>query len=352
MSTKSNADKQPPSAAGLLLNLDTNPQVIVKKPTQNIEYIQNICFRYLRPSQPPPPPPGDIIINEREAEVAPAHPPLIIRQIPRERALSPQPVVIREAPPVWPYSAEHPLSMLADATSPKVIEVKGKTLPAPPRKIIIERMPRVEQPKPPKIIIERWLPYEPSKVKRRVIYERSRDSSLDTERFLRPEQQQQQPQPYQQQQQQRPMSNFDYEAEKLRAHRNYIKSLNELEEQQRRAQSQQFQQQQQSQQQQQQPQRPYSSSIATTSGESTTSTKRSASSVCELADLVFKSIDVDNKGTITVEDTQNLLRKLNTRFGTTYNKNDIREFFLALDKNNDGLIDMHEFRDAFFRLYS
>lgn len=46
---------------------------------------------------------------------------------------------------------------------------KGKKLPPPPRKVIIEKLPTLPQ-KPPAIIIERWLPYP--KVKRQVIYQK------------------------------------------------------------------------------------------------------------------------------------------------------------------------------------
>ncbi len=50
--------------------------------------------------------------------------------------------------------------------------VKGKKLPPPPRKVIIERLPEFP-PKPQPVIIERWLPYPP--VKRKVIYQRLAD---------------------------------------------------------------------------------------------------------------------------------------------------------------------------------
>lgn len=49
---------------------------------------------------------------------------------------------------------------------------KGKRLPPPPRKVIIERLAPLPS-KPQAVLIERWLPY--SQVKRRVIYQRSNE---------------------------------------------------------------------------------------------------------------------------------------------------------------------------------
>ena len=44
------------------INEDMNPQVIKKKVSQNLEYVQELAFRYLKP--PTPPLPGDIIIKQ------------------------------------------------------------------------------------------------------------------------------------------------------------------------------------------------------------------------------------------------------------------------------------------------
>jgi hypothetical protein len=56
-------------------------------------------------------------------------------------------------------------------------------MPPPPRKILIERLPKLPE-KPQKIIVEKWLPYEKQKLKRRVVYQRS---GPDSERFPTPE---------------------------------------------------------------------------------------------------------------------------------------------------------------------
>ena len=138
-----------------VINEDQHPEIITKKSTQHLEYVQELAIRYLRP--PTPPTPGEIIITqEANSSIAPA-PPLIIRQQPA-RAETPEPLVIREAPPEPPV-----------VVGRKVITISGKRLPPPPRKVIIERLAPLPS-KPQNVIIERWLPY--STVKRRVIFNR------------------------------------------------------------------------------------------------------------------------------------------------------------------------------------
>lgn len=139
-----------------VINEDANPEIIMKRIDRSIEYVQELAIRYLRP--PTPPAPGDIVIT-MEANVAtgPA-PPLIIRQQPA-RASTPEPLVVREAPPQPP-----------PAVGTKRITISGKRLPPPPRKVIIERLAPLPS-KPQNVIIERWLPY--TETKRRVIFNRS-----------------------------------------------------------------------------------------------------------------------------------------------------------------------------------
>ena len=60
-----------------------------------------------------------------------------------------------------------------------VITVSGKTIPPPPRKVIIERLPEIPR-KPQSIIIERWLPYK--QIKRKVIF--VRDDRQNNERRI------------------------------------------------------------------------------------------------------------------------------------------------------------------------
>jgi len=135
---------------------DANPQIINKRVEQQIEYVQELAIRYLRP--PTPPVPGEIVISmESDIQTGPA-PPLIIRQQPA-RASTPEPLVVREAPPQPPQPV-----------GPKRITISGKRLPPPPRKVVIERLAPLPS-KPQNVIVERWLPY--GEVKRRVIFNKA-----------------------------------------------------------------------------------------------------------------------------------------------------------------------------------
>lgn len=139
------------------INIDENPELIVRPNTQRLTYKQDIAVRYLKPATPPPP--GPIIIREIRAPAPPAAPPIILRQRPPPPR-TPSPVIIREKPPVRPKSV--PTTVIRKIIPPP---------PPPPRKLIIERLPKLP-PKPRPVIIERWLPYE--KQKRQVIHERAR----------------------------------------------------------------------------------------------------------------------------------------------------------------------------------
>ena len=139
---------------------DSNPQIINKRVEQQIEYVQELAIRYLRP--PTPPAPGEIIITQEANTVTGPAPPLIIRQQPA-RAETPEPLVIREAPPQPPA-----------AIGPKRITISGKRIPPPPRKVVIERLAPLPS-KPQNVIVERWLPY--GEVKRRVIFNKAAEVS-------------------------------------------------------------------------------------------------------------------------------------------------------------------------------
>jgi hypothetical protein len=156
----------------------------------------DIFQRYLRPVSPTPP--GDVIIKQEPDQVPRAQPALIIRQIPKQRAdPDTEPIVLREKPPAHLLNPEH--------YQKKVITVKGKNLPPPPRKVpktncinirqkcflhylifmaklkvIIERFQQENIKPPPPIILERWLPVSSAPSKRKVIFEKS-SSQIDTE---------------------------------------------------------------------------------------------------------------------------------------------------------------------------
>jgi hypothetical protein len=113
-----------------------------------------LAVRYLRP--PTPPAPGEIVITQEPNVLTPPAPPLVIRQQP-PRPITPEPLVVREAPPPAPQ----PIGR-------KLITISGKRLPPPPRKVVIERLAQLPA-KPQSVLIERWLPYK--KVKRRVVFQ-------------------------------------------------------------------------------------------------------------------------------------------------------------------------------------
>lgn len=135
------------------LNEDHKPKIIKKKSLKNLEYVQDIAIRRLRP--PTPPAPGEIVITQEANRLTPPAPPIIIRQQP-PRPNTPEPIVLRETPPKPP-----------EVVGRKVITISGKKLPPPPRKVVVERLAPLPS-KPQAIIAERWLPY--TEVKRRVIF--------------------------------------------------------------------------------------------------------------------------------------------------------------------------------------
>ncbi|RMZ94569.1 hypothetical protein BpHYR1_000436, partial [Brachionus plicatilis] len=62
------------------LNNDPNPELIRKKPSEKIRYVQDVAFRFLEP--PKAPKPGDIVVRQLpNRQIAPA-PPLVVRQAP------------------------------------------------------------------------------------------------------------------------------------------------------------------------------------------------------------------------------------------------------------------------------
>lgn len=113
-----------------------------------------MTIRYLRP--PTPPEPGEIVIKLEANKLTPPAPPIVIRQQP-PKPVTPEPLIIREAPPPAP-----------PCIGRKLITIYGQRLPPPPRKVVIERLAPLPN-KPQSVLIERWLPYTQSK--RRVIFQ-------------------------------------------------------------------------------------------------------------------------------------------------------------------------------------
>ncbi|CAF1252000.1 unnamed protein product [Rotaria sp. Silwood1] len=149
--------KATPDVKNYPINVDSNPELIVRPNTQRLTYKQDIAVRYLRPNTPPPP--GPIVIREIRAPPPPHAPPIILRQRPPPPR-TPSPIIIREKPPSRPKSV--PTTVIKKVIPPP---------PPPPRKLIIERLPNLP-PKPRPVIIERWLPYH--KQKRQVIHEKAK----------------------------------------------------------------------------------------------------------------------------------------------------------------------------------
>ena len=77
------------------------PITIIKKNNSAIEYNQDVTVKYLKP--PSPPAPGDLIIRSENSNTIsfPPAPPQIIRQL-SNRPFTPEPLIIREAPPEPP----------------------------------------------------------------------------------------------------------------------------------------------------------------------------------------------------------------------------------------------------------
>jgi hypothetical protein len=127
------------------LNVDPAPVLIKKKPTERLQYVQNVSLKFLKP--PAPQQPGDITIVQEMDVQAPAAPALHITQKP-PLPLTPAPIIVRERPPKPPAPI-----------APRNIVIPGKVIPPPPRKVIVERLPQIP-PKPQDIIVERWLGYQ------------------------------------------------------------------------------------------------------------------------------------------------------------------------------------------------
>ena len=101
-----------------------------------------------------------IIRQENFTPIAPAPPQIIRQHAPRPH--TPEPLIIREAPPEIPVHIPRKVVMISGQNSTE----------APPRKVIIEKLPALPA-KPQSVIIERWLPYKEQK--RRVIFQQAQN---------------------------------------------------------------------------------------------------------------------------------------------------------------------------------
>lgn len=77
------------------------------------------------------------------------------------------------------------------------------------------------------------------------------------------------------------------------------------------------------------------------------------SNITDISNLlgeIFAKVDRDGNGSLTFEEAEKLLVKLNSRLGRRHGHDDVRAFFETLSVNNDGTISLNEFRRAFDRL--
>jgi hypothetical protein len=364
-----------------VINEDANPEVITKRSTQQLTYVQELAIRYLRP--PTPPQPGEIVITQESSGITAPAPPIIIRQQPA-RPGTPEPLVIREAPPQPPA-----------AVGRKVITISGRRLPPPPRKVVIERLAPLPS-KPQSVLVERWLPY--SQVKRRVIFQRAaaRDAVAVKPRNIIVQWEAPQvqikkefkylgviranPAEYVQRygatlKTARELPQFvldiktpdglvlaadsqaqtfyelegdvqalglvDLDREGLSEYRAFLSKLGIS----------------------------FNAGGLAASGASFGSAGASfgasgasfgasgasfgasagGASQAVVAEI-FNSVDTDHSGKISISEANAILLRLNSRLNRQYGENDIRAFFQALDTNNDGQIDLQEFRRAYERL--
>ena len=355
-----------------LINEDANPEVITKRSNQRIEYIQELAVRYLRP--PTPPAPGEIVITQEANVLTPPAPPLVIRQQPA-RPATPEPLVIREAPPPAPLPVGR-----------KLITISGKRIPPPPRKVVIERFAPLPA-KPQSVLIERWLPY--AEVKRRVIFQaappdpvvvKPRNTIVQWEapkvhvrkdyKYLgivkanpaeyvntygtslrnvaelpdfvfdikHPEgivlaADYRAPGLHELEGDLHALKLINLEQEGLGAYKGYLARLGVLEN---------------SAVQVIQASASFGNSAPTTSASTLASGDDDA--LNSLITQIFHTIDRNNHGRINVEDAEKTLLRLNSRLGRNYGENDVRAFFGALDANNDGTLDLNEFKRAFLNI--
>jgi hypothetical protein len=303
---------------------------------------------------------------------------------------------VREAPPLAPT----PIGR-------KLITISGKRLPPAPRKVVIERLAQLPA-KPQSVLIERWLPY--SQVKRRVIFQSAppdpivvaprntivqweapdvhvhkeykylgviranpsdyvqafgatlrlaRDlpdfvHDIKTPEGLILAAQYRAPELHELEGDVQALALVDLDREGLSAYRDYLLRLGVLENAAAQI---------------------IVNSAAFASGTSTSALalalvasasplpSRSASALLsgslapqdaialdELIAQIFQTIDRNQNGRINVEDAEKTLLRLNSRLGRRYGEDDVRAFFSVLDVNNDGSLDLDEFKRAFMNI--
>ena len=295
------------------------------------------------------------------------------------RPVTPEPLVIREAPPPPPVQVGR-----------KVITISGKRIPPPPRKVVIERLAPLPN-KPQAVLIERWLPY--AQTKRRVIFQRPAQQEpvivkprnviiqweapqvqvkreikylgviranpaeyvarygpvLKTARDMPQFVHDIRPPPgliLAAEQPHNPVHELvgdvhalkyiDLEREGLGQYRDQVYRLvggelvgsaapnhnrNEV-----------------------------IQTVQSTSMSSASSTASSSAANDALIEEIFNLINRNHNGRLNVSDAEKILLRLNSRFGRRYGEDEVVAFFRTLDVNPDGSIDLQEFKRAFLHL--
>ncbi len=324
---------------------------------------------------PTPPQPGEIVIRQEANLLIEPAPPLVIRQQPA-RPITPEPLIIREAPPPAPQPVGR-----------KIITISGKLLPPPPRKVVIERFAQLPA-KPQSVLIERWLPYK--QLKRRVIFQAappdpivakprnviiqwvapeveirkefkylgivkanpveyvktygaSLHASNDLPSFVRDIKQ-----PdgvvlaadhhvspnmlHELEGDLEALKLVNLDEEGLSAYKSYLTRIGILAAEEITSSSK------------------YSKSYTSESINTNAESNVNNDALTELITQIFHTIDRHNQGRITIEDAEKTLLRLNSRLGRNYGENDVGAFFGALDVNNDGTLDLEEFKRAFLSI--
>ena len=76
------------------------------------------------------------------------------------------------------------------------------------------------------------------------------------------------------------------------------------------------------------------------------STSNSSSNVINLGEL-FSTVDIDRNNTVSFEDAEKLLARLNGRLGRRMGDDEVKQFFHSIDLTSEGRVDIYEFKHQF-----